>query len=512
MKQIDNIIEQFDKVVEKWPDRVAVKQSDTSLTFTELRARAQLISGQILSMNIGPNRPVIIFLPKSFQYLEVIVGILYTGNFYVPIDAKTPFKRLQIIIQNANPSLVITHSTYRDLFSPAGISDSKVLFLDEIHASQLVRQTAAPLIRDRQARLIDTDPLYIIYTSGSTGVPKGVVISHRSVIDYISWAANKFQIDHTSIIGNQSPFHFDNSTLDIYLCLMCGASFVVIPEEKFIYPAELIEYINRQEVNFIFWVPSMLVNIASLDIFNDILPQTLTKILFAGEVMPVKHLNYWRRHLPQVLFANLYGPTEITVDCTYYIVDREFEENEVLPIGFPCHNTSILILNDENQPTKKGEIGELCVRGSSLALGYYNDFEKTNKAFHQNPLNTNYPERIYRTGDLVYINPREELIFCGRKDHQIKHMGYRIELGEIESNLLSIDGIINACVIYDASKKQIAAFYLSKGDISPSFLKEEMSRMLPPYMTPRLFKKLDSFPLNPNGKIDRLALSEGLGK
>jgi acyl-coenzyme A synthetase/AMP-(fatty) acid ligase len=237
----------------------------------------------------------------------------------------------------------------------------------------------------------------------------------------------------------------------------------------------------------------------------------LKKVLFAGEVFPTKHLNYWRRHLPEAMFVNLYGPIEISVDCTYYIVDRDFADDEKLPIGFPCRNTDILILNEQNQPAKADEPGELCVRGSSLALGYWNNPERTAKAFVQNPLNPHCPELIYRTGDLVFRNRRGEIMFIGRKDFQIKHLGYRIELGEIEHAILQVDGIRNCCVVYNQSKKEITLFYESDKELSPAFIRERVSASLPKYMLPTVFKWMELMPRNPNGKIDRQQLALTVG-
>jgi D-alanine--poly(phosphoribitol) ligase subunit 1 len=223
--------------------------------------------------------------------------------------------------------------------------------------------------------------------------------------------------------------------------------------------------------------------------------------------MQNRHLNYWRRKFPEALFSNLYGPTEITVDCTYYIVDREFADDDPLPIGFPRRNMDILVLTEENLPAAVGERGELCVRGTSLAHGYWRDPEKTAAAFTQNPLNLSYPERIYRTGDLVYRNERGEMFFVGRKDGQIKHMGYRVELGEIETAAVGIPEIGNACAIYDAAGSRIVMFYEAEHELAPAYLRKSLLQKLPKYMIPTVFSHEAELPLNANRKIDRLQLT-----
>jgi acyl-coenzyme A synthetase/AMP-(fatty) acid ligase len=196
------------------------------------------------------------------------------------------------------------------------------------------------------------------------------------------------------------------------------------------------------------------------------------------------------------------------VDCTYFIVDRPFADDEKLPIGFPCRNTDILVLNEHNQPAQQDEPGELCVRGSSLALGYWNNAERTAQAFVQNPLNPHYPELIYRTGDLVYRNSRGELMFLGRKDYQIKHLGYRIELGEIEHAALRVQGVRNACVVYQQGRKEITLFFESDQELSSAVIRERLGAFLPKYMLPTVFHRMEQLPRNPNGKIDRQKLLE----
>ena len=270
-----------------------------------------------------------------------------------------------------------------------------------------------------------------------------------------------------------------------------------------------MEFINRKGINFVFWVPSVLINVANLQILDSIDLPGLRKVLFAGEVMPVKALNYWRKHLnKEVLFANLYGPTEITVDCTYHIVKREYDDNEILPIGKPRRNSDILILNDKNELCQTNEQGELCVRGSSLALGYWNNLERTNAVFVQNPLNPNYPEKIYHTGDLVYQQEDGEIIFVGRRDNQIKHLGYRIELGEIEHVIANSFENIIPCVLYDEQRKVIELFYEAPNEITPLDFRKKLSTRLSKYMIPGEFIRMEHLPHNASGKIDRTNLKK----
>ena len=232
----------------------------------------------------------------------------------------------------------------------------------------------------------------------------------------------------------------------------------------------------------------------------------LNKILFAGEVMPNKQLNVWRKYMPNALFSNLYGPTEITVDCLYYIVDRKFEDDEPLPIGKPCSNSDVMILNDNNEFVKDNEIGEICVRGISLSMGYYNNPEKTREVFIQNPLNKSYPELIYRTGDLGYYNHYKEIMYVGRKDFQIKHNGYRIELGEIETAVSSIDEINNLCVLYNYSAKQIVLFYTGNKELDLKYIRTKLLSKIPKYALPTQIFYLEEMPLTANGKINRQRL------
>ena len=222
--------------------------------------------------------------------------------------------------------------------------------------------------------------------------------------------------------------------------------------------------------------------------------------------MPNKILNIWRKYIPNAIYANLYGPTEITDACTYYLVNREFADEEPLPIGLPMKNTDVLILNERNQLVDNEEIGELYVRGTSLSLGYYNNYEKTREVFVQNPLNTKYPEIIYRTGDLARYNEKGEILYVSRKDFQIKHMGHRIELGEIETAVSSIDGIAMNCCLYDEKRSKIVL--VTEGVLELQEINEKIKDLIPEYMLPDRLIQVEKMPVNANGKIDRAKLKE----
>jgi amino acid adenylation domain-containing protein len=490
-------------------DKVAIVDSERSYTFGELEHYAKCCAALLIRRNDVIGRPIAVYLPKSANAIFADLGIVYSGNIYMNLDVKSPAQRIKAIIEHVGPILVVTSRALLAQVASLGVTGERVFLIDEIFEGEIVCDS--PALWQRLSRVIDTDPLCIINTSGSTGIPKGVVLNHRSTIDFMDWCFERLSLNGSERIGSLSPFYFDIYTLELNLCMAKGATIVIIPEDLSAFPARLMQFLSQQAVSFIFWVPTIMVHIANQGLLEEFPLPALRTVFFAGEVFSMKHLNHWRRALPGAKFVNLYGPIEITVDCTYFEVDREFADSDTLPIGFPCRNTDVLILNEDNQLCREGERGELCVRGSSLAMGYWNDPEKTARAFVQNPLNTRYPELIYRTGDLVYRNERGEIMFVGRKDFQIKHMGYRIELPELEYQILAIAGVANACVLYNQRKKEITLFYETNGsDVSPATIRRKLSEIFPKYMLPTAFHNREVLPRNPNGKIDRNGLGQEL--
>lgn len=499
-----SVIEYLKNTVAVYSNKVAVHEQNEEISFLQLWQNALCIAHR-LQIITDVRQPIGVYIPKGCKMVTSFAAINMAADFYVPLDTKSPAQRVTSILSTLEAKVVITDAAHKEALSV--FYKGEILVFEEcistISESQVLRY---------EKEQIDTDPIYSIFTSGSTGVPKGVVVSHRGVIDYIDWAVDTFKIDSASVIGNQAPFYFDNSTLDIYLMYATGATLNIIPEINFAFPAKLIDYLNDQKITFVFWVPFVLVNVANMDILASKKPKYLRDIFFAGEVMPNKHLNYWRKHLPACRYANLYGPTEITVDCTYYLVDRDFSDDEPLPIGFPCRNSDVLILVDRKRLAQQGEQGELCVRGTSLALGYYNNPEKTADAFVQNPLNTHYPETIYCTGDVVYVNERGEIMYVGRIDSQIKHNGYRIELGEIETAILGSNLVDNCCVLYNNKEKQIVLVYQAENELNIVALRKAIGEKIPKYMLPTVYLREETLKQNTSGKIDRAFYSKQINK
>ncbi|MFW3341640.1 amino acid adenylation domain-containing protein [Aliarcobacter butzleri] len=498
----NNVLEYLENTVKKFPNKIAIIDEKSSISFEDLQKEAKSIASFLQSKKIDNNLPIGVFLPKSIDAIKSFLGVLYNGDFYVPLDIKNPISRIESIIKNIDIKYIITDLNSSKLLKE--IDNIQLIILDEIDFNH----TALDYTNFNLS--IDMNPVYILNTSGSTGVPKGVTLPQKAMIDYIDWVVKEYKFDENLILGNQSPLHFDISASDLYVTLATGSTLVLIPESLFMFPPKLLDYLEEKKINFIYWVPSILTTISKLDLLKD-RNLDIKTVFYGGELMPTKHLMYWKKYLNNTVYSNFFGPTETTVICTHYILDRDFADDEPLPIGFACKNTDVLVLDDEDRlVTEQNKIGELCVRGSSLALGYYNDPEKTALAFTQNPLNKAYPEKIYRTGDIVYYNERGELIYKGRKDFQIKHMGYRIELGEIETAILAINGVDNACILYDNENKNIVLIYESSSKITQREILLALHSKLPKYMLPTKFILLEAMPLNINGKIDRNKLKEFL--
>lgn len=498
-----NILYILEEHAKKNPDKIIFEDTVQRITYGQFVRKCRIIGRELHKILHEVNVPVAVYAEKSVDCLIMMIGILYSGNFYCVLDVNSPIERIEHIFDILRPAYMITNEN---------IAENNFLNVPVLHYENIPFQDYFMEAKEKDLpcyRLIDTDPIYTLFTSGSTGLPKGAVISHKSVLAYANSVIQAFSITDNCIMGNQTPFYFSMSVLDIFVTIIANATMYIIPKKLFSFPGKLIELLNEKKINTLYWVPTAMNIVIHFRAFDSIMPKYLKLVMFAGETMPVKCVSYWQKRLPHVTFANLFGPTEITDTCTYHILNRIYDMEESVPIGIPFNNCDVFVVDERGKLISRNDTesdGELYVRGSFVGYGYYNAQDITRKAFVQNPLNSNYPEIVYKTGDHVKYNKNGELLYLGRMDHQIKHMGYRIELGEIEKVCYTID-LINACAcVYLQEKSEIILFVQTR--LTEADIRKILDKKLPKYMKPQQIIKKTALPLNANGKIDKIELEK----
>ena len=501
-----NVLSFLESSAQKYPDRVAFKDKDEAINYNNLLTRCQKIAFVIrknAQMELfDKNRPVAVFIDRNIKSLQLFLAVAYSGNFYVPIDPTLPADRIHSMLDTLKPVSCISATT-RKLPVYAENFDSL------LEQSEKVTDSDCESVKKIRERAIDTDPLYAIFTSGTTGIPKSVLVSHRSVIDLVHRFAETFPFPDQPVMANQAPFDFDVSVKDIYNSLNLGGTVVIVPKSYFVMPAALFPYLQENKVNVLIWAVSALRIVQNFKLFDACIPDSISLVMFSGEIMPVKCLNYLMDYWKDATFVNLYGPTEITCNCSSYIVQGRLKDTDNIPIGDSFANTEMFLIDPETlkRVRNAGEKGEICVKGSCLALGYYGNEQQTDMAFVQDPEVTAYKDLMYRNGDLGYYDEAGNLYYAGRSDHQIKHMGHRIEMGEIETVVNAIDEIKMACAVYKEEKEMIYLFYSADAECNDIIIKQIRTH-LPAFMLPNKFVFMHEMPLNAHAKIDRKKLTE----
>lgn len=493
-----NILEFLENTAPRLGDKTAFADESGSLSFDKLMHLARAGGSFLLGRGIY-RQPVAVFMDKSPRTIAAFFAVIYAGCCYVPLEKGMPLHRLRMILQRLQPQAIICDDASAPVANDLGWDD-KVVDSNELFAAEIDDEALAAIRR----RQIDTDPAYIVFTSGSTGVPKGVTACHRSVIDYANSLCPVIGASEDSRFAMQVPLYVDACMKEILSVIKCGSTAFLMPQSLFMSPLRVLDFLNRYEINTICWVASALTLVSGLGAFEEGRPEHMKTVCFGSEVFPVKQLHLWQKACPEARFINLYGPTEATGMSFYFNVDRDFAEGEAIPVGRPFDNTDFILLREDDTEAPAGEPGEICIRGTALSLGYFDDPERTAAAFTQNPLNPHYPETVYRTGDIGRLNERGELVFISRKDSQIKNMGHRIELGEIESCACLCGGVESACCLFEKEKSKLYLYYMGTAD--EKSVQKHLRKELPRYMVPTKLYRMQTLPLLPNGKIDRKSL------
>lgn len=497
---METILDRLEETTSKYAGRPAVDDGSICISYEELMDKAQRI-GAVLSEKIEVGEPVAIFAEKSTKTLAAMYGTVYAGGFYVSVNPEQPPERVKRILSVLESKLVIVDKERLEQLKETGF-DGEVLSLEDLYdQAPPVDDKAKERLAAVRGQLTGDSPLYGVFTSGSTGNPKGIVVSHRSVLDFIGHFTEIFSITSEDILANQAPFDFDVSVKDLYSALMTGAEVVLIPKEYFSTPPRLLDYLCDKKATVLIWAVSALCIVSGLKGLRYRVPEYVRTIMFSGEVMPIKHLTMWQDAMPETEFVNLYGPSEITCNCNYYRIGRRFEKTEKIPLGSAFPGRTVFLMDDEGKTvTEPGRTGEICVAGESLAIGYYNNPEQTARQFIEYTVNGK-TQRVYKTGDLALLTEDGEMYFAGRGDFQIKHMGHRIELEEIESNFMALDGVERAVCLFDEPKNRIVLWYC--GEVTPKDARVQLKEKVPGYMVPGRINQVEEMPLNKNGKIDR---------
>jgi len=507
-----NLLDYLRRSAELYPDKTAFSDDGGGISFSELHTVSRAAGSFITSVTRGVMcRPFIIPVERSYENIAAMMAVLQSGNFYVPIDTNTPLPRISEMVRQLNPAGVILSGSsgkWRENFKSCVSEISDAVIIDYAEAKNFTVDSDA--LEKTRSRFIDTDPAYIIFTSGSTGSPKGIIVPHRAVIDLAEWLTDMFGFTSDDIFAGQTPFFFDASVKEIYSGIKNGSTVRIMSKGIFMFPVKVVQFLNENKITAALWATSASSILSSSGVFEHVVPEYLNKISFAGETLYAKHLNIWRKYIPNAKYVNLYGPTEATVDAVYYCVNREFNDNEVIPIGSACRNMETFLLRDDGTEIlprqSEKETGEICIRGTGVAFGYYGNDKKTNEVFVPDPRNKNWREYIYKTGDLARYNDYGELVFVSRADGQIKHMGARVELGDIEAAAVSLQEIETAVCLHDPEKERIILIY--SGEIDGNNAIKKLRGVLPAYMCPGEAIKLEHMPMTKNGKTDRVLLSQ----
>ena len=503
----------FYEVAATYSNKAALQYpSAETYTYAQLNRLSNKIARFLLSQGISKGNVVAIFNEKSPEAFSLMLGCLKIGAIYTNLDTTSPWMRLEKMISTCLPEIIffdtsdssIKKEVNKHLAAIACIELQDADFKKslDVYADEDLNETF---------RIDGNNPAYIMFTSGSTGFPKGAVMSHSNVLNFIQWGRQTFEVTEEDIFTNANPVYFDNSVFDFYTSIYSGATLVPLAHDLVKNAKQLVEAINQSKCTLWFSVPSLLVYLLTTKALSKNDFKNIKRISFGGEGFPKNKLKQLFDLLgDRITLYNVYGPTECTCICSSYIItEKDFANmNELAPLGFMAPNFSYEILPLDNNNIN---FGELALIGPCVGLGYYNNFDRTATSFVQNK-NSKFSQMMYKTGDVVERASNGYLHFRGRVDNQVKHMGYRIELEEVEAAFSTLSYVNEAGVLYEkltTELGQIKAFVsISDAAKDSTVIIDDLKKLLPAYMVPRSVIILPVLPKNSNGKIDRKQLAQ----
>ncbi|MEH7219258.1 non-ribosomal peptide synthetase [Bacillus toyonensis] len=503
VKHMLSIIQEFQNVVSRYQDCMAISNKEKGLTYKEIDEQSNKLAHVLINNGLLVGDCVGIYFNRSIDTVISILGVLKAGGAYVPMDPENPFDRNQYIITNTKMPFIVSHEKYKNEFHK--ISTSVEIFTLEDGED----------VSDINIQVSLNDIAYVMYTSGTTGKPKGVRVTHKNLLNFTEWITKQYQITKEDKLLQFVSFTFDLSMLEIFPSLISGACLYVIDDIEKKSVAHFIDIINQKNITIIPVLPTVFFHhIALFAKNNSISSLNSVRIIgICGEQLITERVNAFFEQFGHTMDVyNLYGPTETTIAVSYYKVPVNFDKTaSSISIGKPISNTTFYVVNEKGERCKTGEVGELWIASYNTSAGYLNKPNETNKVFINNPFEPDkYNGKVYKSGDLVRILPDENLEFITRKDTQIKIRGHRIELAEIEQTLCCIEEIKDAVVVTDGvdNSCKLKAFYTGKSHVKIKHIIRALKKKLPSYMIPGLYRRLEVLPLNQNGKIDRKKLEQ----
>ena len=503
-----------ESAAERNAGQIAFKCRSDDITYGDLIARSERLASALQQLGVNKGDRVGILLNKSIDSIVSVFGIMGAGAAYVPIDPLAPADRVDYLVKDAGIEVLVTESRHAAKFSDPAKTQSplRAVIGSGLEVDGVTHLTWEEMTSNDVSRtgLMEQDLCYILYTSGSTGTPKGIMHTHRSALSWANVSADVYRIGDTDVISNYAPLHFDLSTLDLYAGPRGGATVVMIPEEHMRLPASLARLLSEERLTLFYTVPMALVQLAQPGVLDDVDLSSLTRILFGGEPMPMKHLAAVSRLIPSARFYNVYGPTEVN-GCTHHEVHKDDLERDSLPIGRPYPNVDFRVVDDGGLDTAPGDVGELYIRSATMMKGYWNRPDLNERAFRFDRRFAGRPDVFHPTGDYAHVDSEGVLHFHGRRDRQIKARGNRVELDEVEALLLTHESV-SECAVFgipsnDGPVSEIGASAIVIGEATKSDLRRYLAARLPSYAVPTRIEIRTEFPRTTSGKIHRRELA-----